>query len=115
MPPSILLTLALALTAQAPADTPADLAGRVASAEPGVREEAEGRLEEMGRAALPALRIALEKAEDPVVARRLADLIDLIERRRLLRATPVALDEKGVPAAQAAADLSRRSGLRVVL
>ena len=98
-----------------PADNPADLAGQVASAEPGVREEAEGRLEEIGRPALPALRIALEKAEVPAAARRLADLIDLIERRRLLRATPVALDEKDVPVAEAVADLGRRSGLHVAL
>ena len=103
------------LTAQAPADNPADLAGRVASADPAAREEAEGRLEEMGRAALPALRIAAEKAEDPVAARRLADLIDLIERRRLLRATPVALDLKDAPVAEAVAELSRGSGLRVAL
>lgn len=109
------IVLALALASQAPADNPADLAGRVASAEPGAREEAEGRLEEIGRPALPALRIALEKAEGPASARRLADLIDLIERKRLLRATPVALDEKDVPVAEAVADLSRRSGLRAVL
>jgi hypothetical protein len=109
------LVLTLALTAQAPADNPADLAGRVASADPAAREEAEGRLEEMGRAALPALRIAAEKAEDPVAGRRLADLIDLIERRRLLRATPVALDLKDVPVAEAVAALSRDSGLRVAL
>ncbi len=115
MPPIAPLALALALAAQAPADNPADLAGRVASADPGAREEAEGRLEEIGRPALPDLRIALGKAEDPVAARRLADLIDLIERKRLLRATPVALDERGVPVAEAVADLQRRSGLRVVL
>ncbi len=107
------LVLTLALTALAPADNPADLAGRLAAADPAVREEAEGRLEEMGRDALPALRIAAEKAEDPVAARRLADLIDLIERRRLLRATPVALDLKDVPVAEALAALSRTSGLRV--
>ncbi len=109
------LILALALTAQTPADDAADLAGRVASADPAAREEAEGRLEELGPAALPALRIAAEKAEDPVAGRRLADLIDLIERRRLLRATPVVLDLKGVPVTEAVAGLSRVSGLRVAL
>ncbi len=109
------LVLTLALTAQAPADEAADLAGRVASADPAAREEAEGRLEEMGRVALPALRIAADKAEDPVAGRRLAELIDLIERRRLLRATPVVLDLKDVPVADAAAELSRVSGLRVAL
>src|SRR5439155_15829562 len=114
MPPIALLTLALAFASQAPADNPADLAGRVASTDPGVREEAEGRLEEIGRPALPALRIALDKAENPVAARRLADLIDLIERKRLLRATPVAFDAKDVPVAGAVADLARRSDLRVV-
>lgn len=109
------LLLALALAGQAPGDNPADLAGRVASADPAVREEAEGRLEEIGRPALPALRIALEKAENPAAARRLAELVDLIERRRLLRATPVALDERDVPVPAAVADLERRSGLRVAL
>ena len=113
MPPALIL--ALALDAQAPADDAADLAGRVASADPAAREEAEGRLEEVGPAALPALRIAAEKAEDPVAGRRLADLIDLIERRRLLRATPVVLDLKDVPVAEAVAELSRVSGLRVAL
>ncbi len=113
MPPVVLLALTLAL--QAPADDVADLAGRVASADPGGREEAEGRLEEVGRPALPTLRIALGQAENPAAARRLADLIDLIERKRLLRATAVALDEKDVPLAEAVADLSRRSGLRAVL
>jgi hypothetical protein len=114
MPP-IALALALALATPDAADNPADLAGRVGSADPGVREEAEGRLEEIGRPALPDLRIALEKAESPVAARRLADLVDLIERKRLLRATPVALDERNIYLFDAAADLSRRSGLRVAL
>ena len=49
MPP-IALALALALAQPAADDNPADLAGRLASADPGAREEAEGRLEEIGRA-----------------------------------------------------------------
>src|SRR5947208_818925 len=94
----IALALALALAPPAADDNPADLAGRVASAGPGAREEAEGRLEEIGRPALPALRIALDRAETPAASRRLADLIDLIERRRLLRATTVVLDDRDVSA-----------------
>jgi hypothetical protein len=114
MPP-FALALALALASQAPAENPADLAGRLASPDPAAREEAEGRLEELGAAALPTLRLALTKAEDSAVSRRLADVIDLIERRRLLRATPVALELKSAPLADAVAELSRRSGLLAVL
>ncbi len=113
MPP-IVLALAVALRAAA-AENPADLADRVATAGPAAREEAEGRLEEIGRPALPALRIALGKARDADSARRLADLIDLIERKRLLRATSAALDAKGATVAEAVADLGRRAGFRLVL
>jgi hypothetical protein len=109
MPPIVLI---LALLAP-PADTPAELADRVASADPGGREEAEGRLEEIGRPALFALRNALNRAVDPASSRRIGDLIDLIERRRLLRATAVELVAKDVPIAEAAAELGRRTGFRL--
>ncbi len=106
--------LALALLAAAP-DTPANLAERVGSADVGVCEEAEGALEEIGRPALSALRIAIGKANDPAHARRLADLIELIERKRLLRATKVELVEHDTTVSDAVADLSRRARFRIAL
>jgi hypothetical protein len=108
------IVLALALLAAAP-ENPADLADRLGSADAGVREEAEGALEEIGRPALPVLRIAVGKASDPAHARRLAELIDLIERKRLLSATQVELVEHDVTVSDAVADLSRRARLRVTL
>ena len=108
-----LFVLTLALLA-AP-DNPADLAARLASADAGVREEAEGALEEIGRPALPVLRIAVGKAGDPAHARRLGALIDLIERKRLLRPSKVDLVEHNVTVSDAVADLSRRARLRVAL
>jgi hypothetical protein len=108
------IVLALALLAAAP-ENPADLADRLGSADAGVREEAEGALEEIGRPALPTLRIAVGKASNPAHARRLADLIDLIERKRLLLATKVELVEHGITVSDAVADLSRRARLRVAL
>ncbi len=97
------------------AENPADLAQQVASTDSGVREEALGMLEEMDRAALPALRIAVGKASEPGHAQRLADLIDLIERKRLLRATKVEIDDQQTTISDAVADLGRRARFHLVL
>jgi hypothetical protein len=116
MPP-LALFLLLALTPVAGAvDNPADLAERVASGDLGARLEAAGRLEEIGRPALTDLRIARGKAEDPTAARRLAEVIDLIARQRLLRASVVdRLEAQDVTVAEAVAELGRRSGVSLEL
>src|SRR5258708_1653457 len=104
--PSLALILALALaTLAGDVDNPADLADQVASSDSGVRLEASGRLEEIGRPALPALRIARAKTENPAASHRLAALIDLIARKRLLHATAVdRLEVRDIPVAEAVAD-----------
>ena len=104
--------LLLALSMGMPPDDPSDLVARLVSGEPSAREEAAGRLEEIGRPALPALRAAMG---DPAGSPRVADLIDLIEGRRVLRATPVAFEVKDVPLADALAEFGRLTGTRPVL
>jgi hypothetical protein len=112
---ALLVLLALARVAGT-VDNPADLAERVASGDPGARLEASGRLEEIGRPALTDLRIARGKAEDPAASRRLAELIDLIARQRLLRASAVdRIEARDVSVSEAVADLGRRSGFSLEL
>jgi HAMP domain-containing protein len=116
MPLSALFLLLALARVTGSGDNPADLVDRVATGDPGARLEAAGRLEEIGRPALTVLRIARGKAEDPVAARRLGELIDLIARQRLLRATPVdRLEARDVTVAEAVADLGRRSGFSLDL
>ncbi len=105
----------LALFLLASSDSPADLAAQVVSGEPGAHEEAAGALEEIGRAALPALRVAIGRADDLAASKRLADVIDLIERRRLRRATPVEFEAKDVPVVEAVAEFGRKAGVRLSL
>lgn len=48
-----------------------------------VRDGAQGRLEEIGPAALPALKRCLKVETDPEVRARLSDAVGVLERRRL--------------------------------
>lgn len=104
------LVLALLLAA----DDPADLAARVVAGGPGA-EAAAGQIEEIGRPALPALRSALDRVGGQGEGTRVADLIDLIERRRLLRASPLAIEAADLPLAEALAAIGRQAGFRPVL
>src|SRR4051812_14064799 len=107
------LVLALMLLSDA-ADDPAGLAAQVVAGGPAA-EAAAGRIEEIGRPALPSLRAALDRAtaEKGDVA-RVSDLIDLIERRRLLRATPAEVEAADLPVSEALAAFGRRAGVRFV-
>jgi hypothetical protein len=81
------------------------------------REAATRELDDLGPAALDALRQAAQTG-DPETRRRATTLIDRISARldtaRILAPTLVELDYKNLPLAEALQDLSRRTGLRIV-
>jgi hypothetical protein len=104
----------LALCGFADDRDPAALMQALASTRDAEREEAAGVLEEMGRPALPAL-YAVRDTTDPDLRRRVALLIDLIERQRLLRATKVKLDFHDRPLADVVAAIKEQTGFPLVL
>ena len=104
----------LTLTGWAADPDPTALVARLSSPVPAEREEAAGVLEELGRPALPVLYKARETASGDL-GRRVALLIDLIERQRLLRATRVVLDFDARPLSEVVAALGARSGFPLVL
>jgi hypothetical protein len=89
---------------------PVILVKALASGDIAAREEAAGELEEVGRPALAALYVARD-AVDQRSKRRVDQLIDLIERQRLLRATKLKLDFKNRPLAEVVAAIKERTGL----
>jgi hypothetical protein len=93
---------------------PAALAETLGASAPAERDRAAGALEEVGLAALPALRAA-RTGNDPELARRIGALIDEIGRQRLLRPTIVTLDLDDQPLDDAVAALRRESGVALTL
>jgi hypothetical protein len=98
----------------APEPEPARLVEALSSPHKAERDEAAGLLEEMGRKALPALRGAREP-QDQAVRDRIALLIDLIERQRLLRATRIMLDFRDRPLSEVVAAVAADSSHAVLL
>ncbi|MEO6807569.1 MAG: hypothetical protein ABI353_00450 [Isosphaeraceae bacterium] len=93
---------------------PAFLVKALSSDQAAERLEAAGVLEERGRPALPALHAAKGGA-DPDLKERIALLIDLIERQRLMRATKVRLDAHDTPLPEAVESIRTQTGFDVVL
>lgn len=81
---------------------------------PQSKERASDDLERIGLPALPALRSALSR-EDVDGNSRARELIERIGSRRLLRPTSLTIDLRETSVADAAAELSRRAGLGLVL
>ncbi len=96
------------------ASEPAKLVEALASSDRVEREEAAGALEELGRSALPALYEA-RKTSTAEARPRIAHVIDLIERQRLLRGTRIAIDFEDRPLSEVVAALAARSGYSVAL
>jgi len=86
----ISLVLAM-LLGQAPERDSADLVRQLGSAEYAEREAAMAALEELGPAALPALRAA-GQSKDPEVRNRAAAAIATIEGRPMKEASMIRLD-----------------------
>jgi hypothetical protein len=93
---------------------PAALVGDLSSSRESIRDEAAGALEELGRLALPA-RYRARGSDDLAFRRRVEQLIDLIERQRLLRATKVRLDYEDRPLSAVAEDLRGQAGFPVLV
>jgi hypothetical protein len=104
----------LALCGLADGTDPNALIADLASSREAVRTEAAGALEELGRPALPALYRARE-SDDPSLRRQIEQLVDLIERQRLLRATRVRLDFEDMPLPALAEALQAQTGFPVVI
>ena len=93
---------------------PSALVTKLSSSDQAVRAEAAGKLEELGRPALPALYRS-RSAADAGFRLQVERLIDLIERQRLLRATRVRLDLLQVPLEAAVDELRTQTGIPVVI
>jgi hypothetical protein len=101
-----------------PLPAPAELVGKLGSDEFREREAAGKRLDELGVAALDALRLAC-RSEDPEVARRARELVGRIEWRHAnevaLAPTLVELSVENAPLADVLASLSKQTGYTVAL
>jgi hypothetical protein len=104
----------LALCGWADGPDPVALIVDLSSPREAVRAEAAGVLEELGRPALPALYRARE-SDDPGLRRQVEQLIGLIERQRLLRATKVRLDFEDTSLPTVAETLRAQTGFPVVI
>lgn len=91
---------------------PVALVGDLDSPEEAVRTEAAGALEELGPPALAAL-YRVRDSDKPELRRQATQLIDLIERQRLLRATKVRLDFEDKPLVEVAKALGTQVGFPV--
>lgn len=107
------LLLALAL-GQAPKADPAELVARLGSKRYADREAASVALEEMGRAALSALRAARD-LRDPEIRNRAATLIVKIEGAMLTQPSRLRLNFEDQPLADVARSLSDQMGLKITL
>jgi hypothetical protein len=94
------------------------LVGQLGSKSFGERERAMEALDKLGLPALEALRKAT-RSRDSEVSRRAGELVERIEKRgtnsQMLAPTRVRLVCKDMPVADAVAELSRKSGYRIVL
>ncbi len=108
------IALAAIVLGQAPSNDPSALVRQLASPRYARREAAGAELSRLGRAALPALRAALSD-RDAEVRARASTILAGLEKSTLVEPTPIALDFRDVPIADALAEINRRAGLSLVL
>jgi hypothetical protein len=112
---SLVLLALLALRVPSSGTSPQDLVAQLQSPRAIDRDEADDALEALGLRALPALRAAGASINDPEVQGRIADLIDRIGNRPLLRPTLVKIDVHDRPLEKVVSSLRARRGLPIVL
>ncbi|MBA4062180.1 MAG: hypothetical protein C0501_00415 [Isosphaera sp.] len=114
---AVLVAAAAAASPPAPGEA-AKLVARLNDPDYEEREAATRRLEELGAAAVDALRAGC-RSDDPETARRARDVLVKVERRlaneKALAPTLVELDVTDRPLDSALADLSKQAGCEVVL
>jgi hypothetical protein len=113
-----LFILAGVLLGAVPSDSiesPAALVSRLGAARYLDREAAETALRAQGTAALPALREAVKRANDPEVRSRASELVAKIENAAMLEPTRVRFSYPGTPLAEILKDLSTQSGIPLTL
>jgi hypothetical protein len=88
---------------------PAGLVEQLGSTRYALRVSAEGELARLGRSALPALRAARD-SKDAEIRTRAISLVSRIEQDLLLQATPIGLDFRDVPLAEAIESIGRQAG-----
>jgi hypothetical protein len=110
----VLVVLGLGLSREAGLE-PSELVARLGSNGPADRAAAAAALEELGAAALPALRAARLGSTDLVLRARAAAVLDAIEGQRLTRATMVRLDFHDRPLPEVLDALSERTGMTLML
>ena len=109
----LVAAFAMALVVGLPAD-PSALVEQLGGARFVEREAAEVRLNEMGRLALPALRVGRAEGS-PEVKLRATALLSRIEQNLLVQPTLINLDFDNVSTIEAIQSISRQSGLRLML
>jgi hypothetical protein len=108
--------LLVGLLGQVPEETAdySELVAKLGARRYAERETASRALEELGGAALPALRAA-RTARDPEVRNRAGGLVQKIEGALLTQPTRVRLDFERTPLPDVVRSLSRQAGFKVVL
>ena len=99
---------------QAPAGDPLDLIKGLGAPRFAEREAAASALEQLGRRALPALRIAREQ-RDPEIRNRAAALLGRIEGSLLTIPSQVTLDFEDAPIGDVIRSFSEQSGIKLSL
>ena len=111
----VVVSLALAVILSAPtAPDPSGLVRELNAAPRDRREAAETALEKLGRAAVPALRAGRE-SRNPDVRARSAAVLARIDATWLTRPTPILIDIRDEPLADAIEAINARSGLSLGL
>jgi hypothetical protein len=95
--------------------SPIALVDQVLSPDLTISLEAQNKLEQMGLPVLAALRVTLGRTTDTNQTQKLQQLIDVIERQRLLRGTKIHYAERDISIADSISELSRESHIRLVL
>ncbi len=108
--------LLLTLLGQVPGGQadPADLVARLGATRYADREAASLALEQLGRPALPALRMA-RGSRDPEVRNRAAGLVHRIEGSLLTQPTRIRLDFERAPLPEVVRSLGEQAGFKVAL
>ena len=108
-----LMVLLLGQTSGARADLDI-LVSQLGSGRYAEREAASRMLEDLGRQALPVLRLA-RVSRDPEICSRASGLVEKIEGSLLTQATPIRLDFERAPLTDIVRSLGQQAGFKVVL